>query len=117
MKLAFDIDDTIVQGGTFANHYYDATPIPEMVELVNMLHDEGHEIFLFTSRGFGHDQLEQEYWLKTVAGIKFDHCYLGKPLYDLFVDDKAVSWNNGLTKESLAELMNRIKEFQNKEQL
>lgn len=109
LKLAFDIDNTLVEGGTKENEYMDAVPIPEMIELVNMLHDEGHEIFLFTSRASFYGQKKQEEWLKNNMKIKYDYAYFSKPLYDIFIDDRAIDWYDGFTKFNVQTLLDRIK--------
>lgn len=108
LKLGFDIDNTLVENGTKENEYMDAVPIPEMVDLVNMLYDEGHEIFLFTSRASFYGQKHQEEWLRNQMGIKFHYLYMGKPLYDIFVDDRAVDWFDGATKFNIQTLLDRI---------
>jgi len=112
LKLAFDIDNTLVENGTPDNEFLDADPIEEMIDLVNMLYDEGHEIFLFTSRSSIYGQKKQEEWLRNEMGIKFHYLYMNKPLFDIFIDDRAIDWYDGFTKSNLKTLMDRIKQRQ-----
>lgn len=112
LTLAFDLDNTLVQNGTQKNHYLDAEPIQEMIDLVNMLYDEGHVVFLFTSRSYYHGQKEQEDCLRNQMGIKFHYLVMGKPLYDIFVDDRAVDWYDGMTKINVQILLDRIRQRQ-----
>lgn len=115
LRLAFDIDNTLVEGGTKEHDYLDAKPIAEMIDLVNMLYDEGHEIFLFTSRATFYGQLKQEDWLRNKMGIKFHYAYFGKPYFDLFVDDRAIDWYDGFTKFNVQTLLDRIQTRQQEE--
>lgn len=108
MKIAFDLDNTVVKNGTIENNFFDAEVIPEMLELVNMLFDDGHEIYFFTSRD-QYFQLETENWLRE-KGIKFHYMYCSKPFYHIFIEDRAIGWKDGLTKENLKELMERIED-------
>ena len=68
-------------------------PCIKELDAINELYDEGHHIQFYTSRGtvsgkdwfkFTMDQLDS--W-----GVKYHALKLGKPHYDLFVDDKAMS--------------------------
>ena len=60
---------------------------------VDRLLDEGHEITLFTSRGSLSGEEWFDFTLKQVEswGIKYHSLKLGKPAYDLFVDDKGIN--------------------------
>ena len=51
MIYCFDIDGTIctTEGMDYAN----AEPIPWMVESIQKLHEDGHEIRYYTARGYG----------------------------------------------------------------
>lgn len=88
--LAFDIDGTICR--TNGSDYKNSIPIMERISHVNSLFDDGVKIMYFSARGstsgldlyqFTHDQLIS--W-----GCKFNTLVLGKPSFDLLIDDKAV---------------------------
>jgi capsule biosynthesis phosphatase len=97
-KICFDVDGVICS--QTAGDYENAVPQPEMIALVNRLYDEGYTIVIHTARYMGRssgdvaaarrmgealtrDQLER--W-----GLRFHELYLGKPSYDVVVDDRAV---------------------------
>lgn len=110
MIIAFDLDHTIVENGTEENDFLDATPIENMVELVNMIYDEGFEIMIFTARSKPWSQVQLEEWLRNDIGLKFHYVYMHKPHYSILVDDRAVGWKEGFTKENLHTLLERIKQ-------
>ena len=92
MKIIVDIDETICI--TPENRdYTKAVPIKENIEKINQLYDEGHEITYWTARGSGsgldwNDLVAQqlEEW-----GAKYHKAGCGKPIYDLFICDKAIN--------------------------
>ena len=91
MIYCFDIDGTLCTNTE--GEYEDAEPYPHVIERVNALHDEGHQILLYTARGAttGIDWREvTERQLRT-WGVKYHELYLGKPTADVYVDDKAVN--------------------------
>jgi hypothetical protein len=89
MKIIVDVDGTVCN--TEGNNYETAVPIPENIAKINKLYNEGHNITYWTARGSSsgvyhlgltHDQLKQ--W-----GCRYDDLIVGKPSYDLWIDDKA----------------------------
>ena len=85
----FDIDGTLCT--TSGLSYEDAEPIEERIKVLNSLYEKGHKIVLFTARGtvtgIDHRALT-EAQLKQ-WGVDYHELYMGKPFYDIFVDDKA----------------------------
>ncbi|ASD52026.1 phosphoheptose isomerase [Pseudomonas phage PspYZU05] len=97
MRICFDIDNTLTVWNSDRD-YENFKANDNMVELVNKLYDEGHEITLFTSRGMssvGADKTEElirpslERNLHKL-GFKYHHLILNKPYYDIIVDDKSL---------------------------
>ena len=91
MKYMVDIDGTICTNTH--GDYKSAQPLVERIEKLNALYDAGHEIHYWTARGAttGIDwsilmlnQLRE--W-----GVKYTSANLGKPVYDIWIDDKALS--------------------------
>jgi histidinol phosphatase-like enzyme len=87
-----DIDETICISPKDRN-YINAEPIPERIDKINSLYEDGHTIIYWTARGSGSgmdwysvtfDQLRD--W-----GAKHHELRLGKPIYDLFICDKAIN--------------------------
>ena len=87
-----DIDETICfyEG---ERYYPDARPLIDNINKINELYDAGHTIVYWTARGavtglswrdLTVDQLEE--W-----GAKYHEVKLGKPAYDVFIDDKAIN--------------------------
>ena len=101
MIIYVDIDDTICT--TNGLDYSTARPIREAIEKVNKLYSEGNEIVYWTARGtvtgidwreLTEEQLEE--W-----GALYTRLELGKPAYDLFIDDKNINskdWLEGKTE-------------------
>lgn len=105
MKIAFDIDGTVMTQGSPEKDYRDAIAIPEMVQYVNQLYNSGHEIYFFTARHFKHFKYTQESLIK--AGFKFDGLVMNKISCDLYVDDKGFRMNKNI--ENLDELIQELK--------
>ena len=107
----FDIDDTICNNKN--RDYENAEPIKEVIDKTNYLYDNGATIKLYTSRGMVscNGDLEKiiaknkdilEKWLKKNK-IKYDELIFGKPLGDLYVDDKAMNVSD-FKKQEFCEL-------------
>lgn len=91
MRYIVDIDGTICV--TPNGNYLGSKPIDENIKKINQLYIEGHEIIYWTARGgnsgidwsdLTRHQLEQ--W-----GCKFHELRMNKPVYDVWIDDKAIS--------------------------
>jgi len=90
MIYCFDVDGTICSK---EEDYHNARPYKRRIKKVNQLYDEGNQIMLFTARGArskidwkGFTELQLKMW-----GIKYHELKLGKPHYDLCIDDKSVN--------------------------
>jgi hypothetical protein len=89
MKIYIDIDETICESPENRD-YTKSIPIKENIEKANKLYKEGHIIIYWTARGSG-TGLD---WSKVTEkqfedwGVKFHGLKFGKPVYDLFIDDK-----------------------------
>jgi len=84
-----DVDETICESPE-SRDYSKAVPIMENIEKANSLYDEGHTIVYWTARGTGsgidwREVTEEQFRL---WGVKYHDLKLGKPIYDLFIDDK-----------------------------
>ena len=92
MIIYVDVDETICVSPEDRN-YKNATPFPERIEYINKLYDEENTIIYWTARGTGSgiDWREvTENQFKT-WGVKYHELKLGKPMYDLFIDDKNIN--------------------------
>ena len=92
MIIYVDIDETICISPEDRD-YAKAVPILTNIEKCNTLYDKGHTIVYWTARGTGtgidwRDVTEKQFkeW-----EVKYHKLEFGKPVYDLFVDDKNMS--------------------------
>lgn len=95
MIYMVDIDQTIcVTPQIDGKHRYDmSVPIPWRIEEINKLYDQGHTIKYWTARGSGSGLDWTELTQKQLNdwGCKFHEVKLGKPSYDVWIDDKALN--------------------------
>lgn len=107
MIICFDIDGVICK--TKKNNYRSSKPIKKAIKKINQLYDKGNYIKLFTSRFMGRNK-EKKY-LAIEMGfkltktqlkkwkVKYHKLILGKPSYDLIVDDKGIFFNKNWIKK------------------
>jgi len=94
MTIYIDIDHTICM--TDGMKYEAAAPIPEAIKKANSLYDEGHTIVYWTARG----TMSGIDWVKVTKkqfkewGVKYHELKMGKPAFDLFIDDKNMNSQN-----------------------
>ena len=86
-----DIDNTICisEGSDYAN----SKPMTDRIQKINELYDEGHRIIYWTARGgnSGKDWTDKTHSQLAAWGCKYDEIRMGKPPYDVWVDDKAIN--------------------------
>ena len=86
-----DIDNTICisNGSDYAN----SKPIIERIEKINELYKQGHKIIYWTARGgnSGIDWTDKTHSQLAAWGCRYDEIRMGKPVYDIWVDDKAIN--------------------------
>jgi hypothetical protein len=90
MKYIVDIDQTICR--TSYGDYPYSQPWPDRIAKINALYDQGHEIHYWTSRG-GISGIDwTEFTVKQLEswGCKYTTIKTGKPVYDIWIDDKAI---------------------------
>ena len=89
-----DIDETICYYEDPNNRRYDLSiPIQENIDKINKLYDEGWKIVYWTARGTGSGIDWREVTEKQFKewGVKYHELKFGKPIYDLFIDDKNIN--------------------------
>ena len=88
MIIYVDIDGTICDSTA---HYDDSKPIQKNIDKINKLYDDGHTIIYWTARG----TVTNIDWLETTQqqlfdwGCKSHDVRVGKPEYDMWIDDKS----------------------------
>tara|TARA_R110002020_G_scaffold40566_1_gene119894 strand:+ start:890 stop:1195 length:306 start_codon:yes stop_codon:yes gene_type:complete len=89
MIIYIDIDETICLSPKSRN-YEEAMPLKHNIAKANKLFDKGHTIIYWTARGTGSgiDWSEITEAQLRKWGVKYHDLKFGKPVYDLFIDDK-----------------------------
>jgi len=94
MKYFIDLDNTLCK--TEGNDYGNSTPILERIQYIKDLKEKGHHITIWTARGsssgLDHKDLTEQQ-LKAWS-VPYDELLLGKPNYDIYVDDKSFNVDN-----------------------
>jgi len=94
MIIFVDIDDTICYRENKSKYdYSDSKPYKDRIKKVNQLYKDGNTIVYWTARG----TVTQKNWFQVTLkqlndwGCKFHELRMGKPAYDLFIDDKNIN--------------------------
>ena len=92
MIVYVDIDETICISPEDRD-YNKAVPIEKNIKKINKMYDNGDRIVYWTARGTGSGIDWREVTEKQFSkwGVKFHELHLGKPIYDLFIDDKNIN--------------------------
>ena len=92
MIIYVDIDETICITPQDRN-YAKAVPIQKNIKKINKLYDNGDIIVYWTARGTGSGIDWQEVTEKQFKewDVKYHELKFGKPMYDLFIDDKNIN--------------------------
>ncbi len=93
MRYFIDLDNTLCI--TENSNYEKSKPIYDRIEKVNKLKEEGNHIVIWTARGAttGIDHTELTKKQLYDWGIKYDELKMGKPSYDVYIDDKSFNVN------------------------
>jgi uncharacterized HAD superfamily protein len=104
MQIIIDMDGTVcTEEKTFSRSM--AKPLPGAIENINKLYTEGHTIIIYTARTWMEFEMTSE-WLK-INNVKYHQLMMGKPIGDLWIDDRALNFNNNW--EQIAEVINSKK--------
>ena len=93
-EIYVDIDGVLTNEteGFGSAIYAERTPKQWLINHINNLHEKGHNITLWTARHL-EDEKDTLSWLRK-HNVKFHKLILGKPHYDLFIDDHCVHPEN-----------------------
>lgn len=99
MIIFVDIDDTICyyeNNENIQKNYNNAKPYHERIKKINNLYNDGSIIIYWTARGTltGINWFEITYNQLKSWGCLFHELRMGKPSYDLFIDDKNINSND-----------------------
>jgi len=91
MIIYVDIDNTIFK--TVGTDYSKSEPMLDRIAAINNLYDQGNEIVYWTARGTGSgidwSEVTEKQFKKF--GVKYNSLKFGKPVYDIFIDDKNIN--------------------------
>mgnify|MGYP006089897165 FL=1 len=110
--ICFDLDNVICKTDKKKN-YKKSKPIFNNIKTINLLHEKGYNIIIFTARYMGRCNGNLNLVIKKIKpltvlqlkkwGVLYHKLYFGKPSYDLFIDDKAMffkkNWSTILRKK------------------
>ena len=106
-KICFDLDGVICK--TTKNYYSSAIPLKSNIKKINELYEDGNYIFVYTSRFMGRSNDNQTKAIKrgynltfnqlNKWGLKFHKLLLGKPSYDIIIDDKGINYSTSWKKK------------------
>ena len=101
-KLCFDLDNIICI--TKKNLYSKSKPIKKNIKFINYLYDSGYVIKIFTARFMGrnNDNVSKARKLGLALtkkqlvnwGVKYHKLIMGKPSFDIVIDDKNLGFKN-----------------------
>lgn len=100
LRYIIDIDGTICTHAekkfhaasmTYYSDYTTSKPNYDRIAVLNNLYDHGHYVIYWTSRGMSSFMDWGEFTKKQLKewGCKYHELKMNKPMYDLWIDDKA----------------------------
>jgi len=92
-RIFIDIDGTICN--TNNSDYQVSKPIYHNIYLFNKLIDQGHEVHYWTARGANSGKSWDKFTIEQLQswGVKYTSINMGKPHYDIWIDDKSINPN------------------------
>jgi capsule biosynthesis phosphatase len=108
MRVCFDLDNTLVTYPVIVGDYTTVRPISNMIKIVKRLKSEGHTIIIHTARRMATHNHNVGATIKDIGmitlntlaefDIPYDEIIFGKPIADIYVDDRAVNpYKNSLS--------------------
>ena len=101
LRICFDLDNTLVTYPTVVNDYSSVKPILKNIQMLNNLKNDGHEIIIYTARRMATHKGNVGKVIKDIAhitihtlekfNIYYDELIFGKPIADVYIDDKAIN--------------------------
>ncbi len=105
--FAIDIDGVICT--TINSDYKNSKPNKSAINKINKLFEQGNEIIIFTARFMGRNNnnpisAHKEGFKFTSKqlhrwGVKYNKLIMGKPSFDLLIDDKAFNYSESWIEE------------------
>lgn len=105
LRICFDLDNTLVTYPEIPDDYSTVKPIHKNISLLNNLKEAGHEIIIYTARRMTTHNNNIGRVIKDIAlttintldglNIQYDELIFGKPIADVYIDDKALNPYSG----------------------
>mgnify|MGYP004007635887 CR=1 FL=1 len=99
--ICFDLDGVICSNTW--GQYENAQPFKKIIDKINKLYDEGYIVKIFTARFMSrnNENVENAYkmgyeFTKSQIdrwGLKYHKLIMGKPSYDIIIDDKSIDYD------------------------
>ena len=89
--IMVDLDGVLCTEEVFAERPL-AEPIAGAREALQKLRAAGHIVVIYTARGWGEYRVAK-HWLDE-HGFEYDGLHMGKPVADVWIDDRAVRFTN-----------------------
>lgn len=105
MQIIIDMDGTICEEMRHFSRCL-AKPKSDAVETINKLYDAGNTIIIYSARTWVEYEMTVD-WLQRY-GVKYHQLFMGKPIGDVWIDDRAINCNNNW-KEIGEQLINKKK--------
>lgn len=88
-NIFIDLDNTLCI--TIESEYEKSKPVEERIRYVNSLKEQGNVITIWTARGSKSGIDYRALTLKQLEewGVQYDNLLMGKPSYDMYIDDKS----------------------------
>jgi hypothetical protein len=112
MKYFIDLDNTLCE--TINGNYNNSTPIQERINKLVELKNQNNHITIWTARGSKSGIDYTDLTLKQLKewNIPYDNLLMGKPDFDLFIDDKCqccdTYWRIPNTKNNITKKLDSI---------
>lgn len=91
MQIIIDMDGTICsEERTFSRCL--AKPKDNAIVAVNALYDAGHIVIIYSARTWVEYEMTVD-WLRKY-GVKYHQLFMGKPIGDVWIDDRAISFRD-----------------------
>ena len=101
LRICFDLDNTLVTLPTIPGDYSSVKPIFKMISLLKNLKKLGHTIIIYTARRMNSHKHNVGRVIRDIGlvtfqtlekfNIEYDEIIFGKPIADIYIDDKALN--------------------------
>jgi capsule biosynthesis phosphatase len=101
LRICFDLDNTLVTYPEIPGDYSTVKPIQKMIDLLYFFKQNNHEIIIYTARRMETHKSNIGKVMKDIAlvtfstlekfGIIYDEIIFGKPIADIYIDDRAMN--------------------------